>query len=131
MLFIAAVPRRRWKNSLRECGVEAECSQWLRPSQRSPVSSKCTTGEALMRALTWARNSVEIGGGAGGHGGDGAVGHGDAEQFADGDGGAFLGQELSHEQVDDDGAHTGPYCTVAAARPGRSRWWSSRRGSGG
>jgi len=50
----------------------------------------------------------EITGGAGGHGGDGAVGHRNAEQFADGLGGALLGQELSHEQVDDDGAHHRP-----------------------
>ena len=58
MVFIASVPRLRWKNSLLYLGVEAECNQWFRPSQRSPVSSKLTTKEALMRALTWARNSV-------------------------------------------------------------------------
>ena len=53
-----ATPRRRWKNSLLKRGVDAECSRWFRPWQRSPVSSRWTTWAALMWALIWARNSV-------------------------------------------------------------------------
>lgn len=50
----------------------------------------------------------EVTGGAAGHSGDGAVGERNAEQFADGLGGPLLGQELAHEQVEDDRAHHRP-----------------------
>ena len=58
MAFTASTPRRRWVNSSNQVGVDAECSQALRPSQRSPVSSNWTTGAAWMRAVSWARNSL-------------------------------------------------------------------------
>src|SRR5664279_5130643 len=102
MSFIAATPRRRWLNRSENLAVDAECSHVRRPSLRSPVSSKFTTGEAMSCAVTWLM-LVEIGCGAGGRGGNGAGGHGGAEQFGQGDRGAFLGQELAHEQVHDDG----------------------------
>src|SRR5664279_4260871 len=89
MSFIAATPRRRWLNRSENLSVDAECSQDRRPSLRSPVTSKFTTGEAMRGDL--ADELVEIGCGAGGRGGNGAGGHGGAEQFGQGDRGAFLG----------------------------------------
>src|SRR5664279_2123191 len=56
MSFIAATPRRRWLNRSENLSVDAECSHVRRPSLRSPVSSKFTTGEAMSCAVTWLMN---------------------------------------------------------------------------
>src|SRR2546430_1124143 len=98
---IPFVPRLRCTVISEYVPVEAECTQCSFPATRNPVSPKCTAGAAVILSRTNSRNPFRPPAARGGSG-HGALRDRGAEQLGQGSRRAFLRQELSHVEIDDD-----------------------------
>ena len=108
MAFIASAQRRRCENSRAHFRGKGRVQPGVPAFAGQPGLVEVHHRRGTDAGGDLGQEFGEITGGAGGHGRYGAIGHRDAEQLPDGLRGAFLGQELTQEQLHDDRAQHRP-----------------------